>query len=297
MKLSQLVLVVALAAVTSFGVVKVAGSGANGVAQDTKKETAFERVMTTNTLKCAYLVAAPQLTRDPNTGELSGLSYDIMVEAAKRLNLTVEWTEEVSFATFAEGLKTKRYDAFCFTAYRWSPWARIVEYARPVYFSTTDVYVREDDTRFDGNLAAINDPAVTVATIDSSGGHFLRNEQFPQSKNYSMAADTNLSLVLEALATNKADVTISNPLVAMPYLVANPGKVRRVRDVSSLRAYGHAFSFAKGEQDLRNMFDVVFDEMLTDGTINKILDKYEKITNSFIRIKSPVAPAPEKETP
>ncbi|MGE4351181.1 MAG: transporter substrate-binding domain-containing protein [Bdellovibrionales bacterium] len=278
---------IALIFVVSWGAARLGQESAEGPDQATQpsKESAFNRVVRTKILRCSYLVASPQFTREPNSGKLGGISYDSMTEAAKRLGLTVEWTEETSFMTFAEGLKTGRYDAFCFTAYRWSPWAKIVEYSRPLYYSTTDVYVRADDHRFDGKLEAINAPNVTVSTVDSSGSQFLRGECFPKTKNYSMASDTNLSLVFEAVATNKADVTISNPLVAMPYLVANPGKVRRLEDVPSLRAYGHAVSFAKGEQDLRAMFDIAFDEMITDGTMDKILDRYEAIPNSFIRAR------------
>ncbi|MDD3182558.1 MAG: transporter substrate-binding domain-containing protein [Alphaproteobacteria bacterium] len=286
MKLAQIALVIVLSAATAFTVGKYA---APTVQQTQAKETAFERVMRTGTLRCAYLVMPPQFARDPNTKEMSGLSYDVVMEASKRLKLNVDWVEEVNFMTIVEGYKTGRYDSFCFSGYRWTPWARDMEYTIPLFYSTTDAYVRADDHRFDADLMAINDPSIkVVVSDDGEASTFIRADVFPKSSSYSLPVNVDHSLMLESVATRKADVALFNPLEGMPYLVANPGKLRRVEGHAPIRAYAHTLSFAKGEQNLLSMFNVVLDEMITDGTINKIIDKYETIPNSFIRVKSPV---------
>ena len=76
-------------------------------------------------------------------------------------------------------------DAFCLTTYRWSTLARVFDYTDPVFYSTTDAYVRGDDTRFDKDLAAINNNQITVAVIDGEGGENIRHEDFSASKSYS----------------------------------------------------------------------------------------------------------------
>jgi len=91
------------------------------------KELTFDRVMRTNTLRCGYVVLPPQFIQDPKTGHFSGVAYDVVMEVAKRLQLKVEWTEQVNFATVGEGLKAGRYDAFCLTTYRWSNLARVFD--------------------------------------------------------------------------------------------------------------------------------------------------------------------------
>jgi ABC-type amino acid transport substrate-binding protein len=252
------------------------------------KESAFDRVMRTNTLRCGYVVIPPQFTLDPKTGQMSGVAYDVVMEAAKRLHLKVEWTEQVNFATVGAGIASGRYDAFCLTTYRWSTLARVFDYTDPIFYSTTDTYARAGDNRFDNNLSAINDPKITVATIDGEGGEVIYNEDFPHAKDYSMPQDTDMSMLLNVVASSKADVTFENPLMAMPFLVANPGKVKRVPAANPIRAYAHALAFGKGEQELVSTFNVVLDEMRNSGAIDKILDKYEAIPHSFIRVKSPV---------
>ncbi len=258
------------------------------VLQAAEKESAFDRVMRTNTLRCGYVVIPPQFTLDPKTGQFSGITYDIITEVAKRLHLKVEWTEQVTFATMAEGIQTGRYDAFCLTTYRWAPMARVFDYTDPIFYSTVDAYVRANDNRFDKDLKVINDGKITIATIDGEGAETIRTEDFPSAKVYSMPQDTDMSMLLEAVTTKKADVTFANPLMAMPYLLARPGAVKRVEGHNPIRAYAHALAFGKGEQKLMSTFNIVLDEMRNSGVIDQILDKYEQIPHSLVRVKSPV---------
>ena len=294
MKLSHLALVVALSAVTAFAVGKYTAAPAPSAA---KQETAFERVMRTGTLRCGYAVMPPHIVRDPNTGNMSGLSYELMNEAAKRLNLTANWSEEVTFSNLAEGFKSKRYDALCVAGYRWVPMARALEYSVPLFYTTTHAYARADDLRFDNNLQAIDDPTVKIVITDGAeASSFIRSELFPHSGAYSVPGNQEQSFLLEAVATRKADIALFNVMEAMPYLVSNPDKLRRIPAENSLKAFAHAFSFGKGEHALTSMFDVALTEMLTDGTIDKILDKYEAIPDSFVRIKSPITYHEKTET-
>lgn len=280
MKLSYVALTVLLSAFTAFGVMKFAAPTATAE----KKETAFKRVMRTGTLNCGYIVMPPQLIRDPNTGTFSGVAFDIMTEAAKRLNLSLKWKEEVSFQTVAEGLKTGRYDSFCFTSYRWSPAARVMEYTQPLYFSTTNIYTHIDDTRFDSDTQNINTAETKIATIDGEASTFIQKTDYPKASVISLPQSTDFSLLLETVATRKADLTFSNPLMVMPYLAANPNKVKRIDGTKPLRTYAHAFAFQKGEHNLTSMFNLVLQNMLDDGTVDTILDTHEVIPNSFVRV-------------
>jgi len=173
-----------IAAIVAFFVVFFMGKmGPHPENAPIKQETAFERVMRTNTLRCGYMLLPPQLIRDPNTKQFSGVAYDLINEAAKILGLKVEWTEEVNFSTVAEGLKSERYDSLCLTAYRWGPSARVMEYTNPIFYSTTNVYVRANDTRFDNDLNLINDENVTIATIDGEAAQFIKESDFPKGKH------------------------------------------------------------------------------------------------------------------
>lgn len=289
MKKSQIVSLVMLVFLAAWAGTRFGAVSLNEGGSSAGKETAFDRVIRTNTLRCGYLVMPPQFVRDPNTGGFSGISYDIAQQAATRLGLNVEWVEEVNFMTVAEALKAGRIDALCFTSYRWLPAEKAMDYSTPLFYSTTKAYVRADDNRFDADLSAVNDPQTTVATLEGEASVTIRDEMFPKSKAFSLPANTDYSLVMETLRTGKADIVFSNPIMVMPYLVANASVVKVADQGHPVRIYSHAFSFAKNEQSLLNMFNAAFDEMIADGTMNKILDKYETIPDSFVRIAQPVA--------
>ena len=249
-----------------------------------ERESAYERVMRTNTLRCAYIILPPEFTKDVNTGAYGGLSTELVTQAAKRLNMKVEWVEEVNFQTAAPGLKTGRYDAVCFTFYRYSQAAPVADYSIPLFYSSTGVYVRTDDARFDSGISSLDDPAVTLATIDGEMSQFIAAENFPHAKTLSLPQMTDLSQMLENVVSKKADAAFVNNPVAEGYLKANPGKLKEIKLGRPLRVFSHGFMFPKGEYDLVKMFDLTLQEMHDHGAIEEIMKKYDPAGHTYMRV-------------
>ena len=59
-------------------------------------ESAFDRVMRTNTLRCGYWNWAPLFSVDTATEQQSGIFYDLMAYIGPAMGLKVEWTKEVT---------------------------------------------------------------------------------------------------------------------------------------------------------------------------------------------------------
>lgn len=251
------------------------------------KETAYERVIRTGTLKCGYILIPPETMKDINTGEMSGIAFDIATEAAKRLGLKVEWAEEVNFLTMTEGLKNNRYDAVCFSLYRYSSNAREADFSAPLFYSGTGVFVRQKDNRFDANLTSINSTDTTIATIDGEMSQFLASESFPKAKTLSMPQSTDLTQMMLAVETKKADVAFVNGIVAKGYLSANPGKLKNIAELRPLRIFSHGFMYAKGQYDLTRMMDIALSEMHDNGIIQNIINKYDPKGTSYIPVAKP----------
>lgn len=90
------------------------------------KESAYDRVIRTGTIRCGYAISPPVMVQDPNTKKLSGLDYDLWQEIGKDLGLKIEFVEEAGWGNFIEGLRSNRYDAFCTELWpdpEW-PWVR-----------------------------------------------------------------------------------------------------------------------------------------------------------------------------
>jgi len=60
------------------------------LAADKEKESAFDRVMRTKTLRCGYTIYPPFFSKDPNTGEFSGLFHDFTEQIGKELGIKIE---------------------------------------------------------------------------------------------------------------------------------------------------------------------------------------------------------------
>lgn len=101
-------LLVLLTPMWLIGCKSVSTGGTNSAATST-----YDRVISTGTIRCGYIPYPPGSFKDPNTGKLTGVFVETMEEAARRLDLKVQWTEEVGWATMIEGLQTNRYDMVC----------------------------------------------------------------------------------------------------------------------------------------------------------------------------------------
>jgi polar amino acid transport system substrate-binding protein len=254
------------------------------IAFSARAETAWERVEKTRTLRCGYIILPPEFVKDVNTGKFSGVAYDVTNEIAKRLGLKVEWTEEVTFPTMAEGLKAGRYDALCFTLYRNTQRALVMDFTMPLFATPTLTFARHGDTRFDHNLAAIDNASVTIATVDGEMSSIIAKDQFPKAKTHSLPQTTPLSDMLLSVASGKADVTFINAAAAMPYLEKNPDTLHLVALDRPVNLYSHGLAMGLGEHTLKSALNVALAEMIDQGELDRILDQYEKAPGALYRL-------------
>jgi ABC-type amino acid transport substrate-binding protein len=97
--------------VLALGVFALAGCNSSATAT-AKQETAFQRVLRTGEVRCSYIPYPPYCIKEPNTGKLSGVFVDVMEKIGEKLQLKVNWVEEVGWGTIFEGLGSGRHDVF-----------------------------------------------------------------------------------------------------------------------------------------------------------------------------------------
>ncbi len=248
------------------------------------KESVYERVMRTQTIRCGYGDWPPFIIKDPNSGQMSGIFYDYMAALGEALHLRIEWAEQVNPSDFIEAIKTGRVDGVCASIWPNAARAREIDFVRPIYYSPMYVYARADDSRFDNNLLVINDPSVTVVTQDGEMASLIVETDFPKAKTLRITQQASLADFFVNIATGKGDVTFSNPTTLALYNAQNPGKVKRVPASTPIRVFGGTIAIAHGQDDFRRMLDLATEELLSNGMIEKILAKYEKTPGEFLRV-------------
>lgn len=278
MKISQMAMVVLISAVVALAIGYMMPRGGNGGAS--VKESAYERVMRTGTLRCGYIIYPRLSERDLNTGKMSGIAPDLMEEIGKQLSLKIEWTEEMTFASAFDGLNAGRYDAACFPFTQTPGRARVNEFTLPVLYAPYYLYARAKDYRFDNHYERVNDKAVKVAILEGEMSQTVKAEMFANAATVSLPAMAEVSQVLMQVDTGKADVAMTEPSSAEPFLVNNPGKLRRVAG-PSLRMQAGGLSVGVGEEKLKSLLNTTIRSMLDNGILQRILDKNTTMPDQF----------------
>jgi polar amino acid transport system substrate-binding protein len=249
-------------------------------------KSVYDRVIESGKIRASYANYPPYCIKDPNSGELSGIFVDVLDEVGKRLGLKIEWVEEVGWGAIFEGLNSDRHDIFGAGIWRNSSRGKVGDFSRALFYNVILVYGRANETRFK-SLNDINKPDVRIATMDGAIEDIIASTDFPAAKKVSIPQLNPWSDVLLNITSGKADLTFGGPSAVNLYLEKNPGTLKALFPDKPIRVFANTFAFKLGEPKFKAMLDACLEELLNDGTIEKILRKYEKQTGEFWRIAPP----------
>jgi ABC-type amino acid transport substrate-binding protein len=241
----------------------------------------YSQIVSTKTIRCGYVVAPPYTTRDPNSGKLSGLSFETMETAAKQAGYKLIWAEEVGWATMIEGLQTRRYDMVCSGVWINSARAQFADFTIPVFYNAINAYARVDDSKFDPNLqptarySSFNRPDVTIATMDGEISATIADESFPQARRLAIPQGTDVSQLLLNVVDRKADVTFVEPYTGTQFIKKNPGTLRDISSDQPIRIYPYSYMVPKGGYALQGLMDGMLSEVINSGELDQLITKYD----------------------
>ncbi len=255
----------------------------------TAPQTAYEHILQTGTVRCAYIVYTPYFIRDPNTGKMSGIFYDIMEEIGKNAGLKIEWTEEVGYDNIFAGLDAKRFDVFAGGLWPSSARAKSGSFTTPAFYSIITAWARADENRFQ-NLEGINDPATRITAIDGALEDIIARTDFPQAQKVSLPQMTPFGLNFQNIVDHKADITFAEPSVVNEFLKTHEGTLKQISPDKPLRIFGNSLVIGHGEDALKALMNEAMQEAVLSGAVDKILKKYEEKPGLFLR---PIKPYQE----
>lgn len=250
------------------------------------KESAYDRVMRTGTIRCGYWVFPPLLIRDANTNKMSGAYVDYVEALGKALDLKIEWTTEINLGTYLQDLNQGKFDAECGTGWPNALRGKQVEYATPVGYLPMYLYAKADNTAFDRQLEKANQPDVRFAGHDGGTNTLGHDRFFPKSTLISIPGDSPFTEPLDMIRYGKADITMMASIEAQEYMAHNPKSVRRVIS-DPLRVIPLCLTVPAGEFRFINMINTATQELLYDGTINFLYKKYDIPSDIVLRVANP----------
>jgi len=246
------------------------------LAADKEKESVYDRVMRTGTIRCGYWNWEPVFFHDMKQGGFRGIFFDVMNELAKASDLKVEWTQEVRFADLVTDLEMEKIDAVCAGTWPSALRGKRLIFSDSVLYIPINAYVRADDRRFDRNMAAANAPAVKIAAMDGEMSSEIRNTDFPASTVVSIPqmAGSGTELLLQ-VETGKADMTFTDSVNGVEYMKGNPGKIRAGETVTPVRIMGNTIALKGDEVRLKLFFDTALEQLHNSGAVERILKTYD----------------------
>lgn len=232
-----------------------------------------EGALINNELRVGYIVYPPLLTRDAKTGELSGISYDLVEEIAAELGFTTNWVEEVGWGTAIEGLSTGRYDIL--GTQMWPNEAR----EKKAVFSIAPMdsvvypYVKAGDDRYSSDLTKINSPENRIVSLDGEMGVFITQEDYPNATLNTLPQLSSYAEIFLNIVQNKADLTFAEPSTAEDFLSSNPGTIERVGNIP-VRSFGNSFAFDKQNTELYSLWNKALNNVMKGNMVQTTLEKY-----------------------
>jgi len=269
-----------ISALVAYGVVQYSGS--KKATDTTIAETAYTRVMRTHTIRCGYSVRYPHIMKDPNSGKLSGVSYDYMQALGEKLSLKIEWVQEAGLGEMVQDLKVHKYDAFCTFVWPTAGRAREIDFIAPAARVPVLPYARKDDMRFDGSLAKMNSPMVRFVVIDGYAQTRMVSDQFPNAQKISLPETSSPDVPFQNVLANKGDIVLAEPPFAAEFNRKN-GEVVRLIPGITLADFPESIAIPGNEYQLQRMLSLATDELVNNGTMKKIFQSYG-VENFFISI-------------
>lgn len=203
-------------------------------------------------------------------GELAGIDADLADEAFGRMGyepvyLLLKWSEKDSF--LKEGVIDCIWDSFSINGredeYLWSD---------PYMESWECVAVNEDSEI--QTLAELD--GKKIAALDGTRAEeiLLKEEKFPQLSPEGIYSFQYMEECLSALRQGYTDAAVGDRLYIQRYMNNYPGRFRILEE--NLETSDLAVAFAKdGDQELVDRLNQTLKEMKEDGTIDRILAKYQ----------------------
>lgn len=280
MKPLQIIMTIILSVVISLGISHYLNASKDAVSE-TAKESVFDRVMRTNTLRCGYAIATPWTMIDPNTKQISGVNYDITNAIAQKIGLKVDWVEETGWGVAEQGLAADRYDMLCGNVCIDPRRARAATFSTPFLHIPLVAIVRADDHRFDSGLKSINSPDVKIGVKNGHVFEFTANEKFPLAQKVYANDISDDTEFFEMLKDKKIDIAFSGQVTVDLYNEKNPGIIRSLDE--PVRFCNGAFMLPLGDTKLKNLVDNAITELNSSGQIEEILSHFTKIDPHYIR--------------
>lgn len=246
----------------------------------------YSQILDSGKIKVGYISYPPSFIVHPD-GSKSGIFYEVMEKIGQNLGLEIIYQEEVTWDGMIESIKQGKVDLIVTGIWPTSQRGKHVDFATPLFYSVVKAYTAFGNDEFDNNLNRINSSNVIISTIDGEMTSIIADFDFPKAKQQSVSQLTGVSQTLLEIKSKKADVTFVEPAIAMEFASKNPNSIQEIRGIKPLRIFPNSMLLPKGEEELKSTINIAIEELINNGFVDQVIEKYQKYPNSFYKVNQP----------
>lgn len=235
----------------------------------------MEHITTSKNLRCSFTNYPPGLIEDQNTGQFSGVFYDLITEYAAENGWGLEWVEETGYGVIAEGLNSGRFDIFIAPVWPTTERLTTLSFTTSVYTSAVGLWVRGDDLEQVQSPDIKNNSFFRVAVKEGDISESIANADYPIWRKVRVPQLTDTDELLRFVAQGDADATF-----AEPYLVELFNQISEVKLVNAardpVRTFDNCFAIAQNSVELKDSLNHFIARKVEEGKVAELLNTYAK---------------------
>lgn len=243
----------------------------------------LEKIRTTGVLRCGYFVEPPYLEYDQSAKKPVGIIPDLLDAVAKYADIKIEWTQELALGSMIEDLNLGKFDMVCGSLFYNPVRSKRALLLEPFAYAPVYAVVRSDETRLTETLGNLNDSDLVVTALDGEGPTLTAQARFPKPKRFSLPQQSDVSMLMETVASKKADVTFVSPQVFFNYDKSHPGKLKILSHQHPMMISPVSFMVREDAQDMANFINQSIQFLDGLGILDEIYAKYDPTGKLFLR--------------
>ena len=239
----------------------LAGTPATAAAQEL-----LAQVKSRGTLRVANTQTTPPWSLRDEKNQVIGYDADVAQELAKRLGVAKIEFIQGTFQTFIPGVQTDKWDIVISGQTITEERKQQVDFSEPYEVNGVSIFVAQSNT--------------TIKTLDDLKGKRIAataggtQEKFARERipNAEVKSYENATLALTDVALGRADAYLGSRFVGAYLAEKNALKVKPTPGFIEREV--NAMSFKKGEPAFKAAVDRALTEMITDGSLSRISQKW-----------------------
>jgi len=235
------------------------------------QQDSFDRIVADGRITACYVTWPPSVTKDPNTGEVSGFIIDMFGKIANDASLKVDYVES-TWGGFPADLNSGRCDVGVAGIYPLISRSTSVSFTRPYLYSGNGVVKRTGDSRFK-SVSDLNQKGVKVAVIQGEYGHIYAKKYLPNAELVVLEKGADPTMPIISVSSGQADAGMSLSDVIGEYVKLHP----EVQDINGGKPFATepaTFAVRHGDLKLKNFLDNGLSYLESTGYTEAAVRKY-----------------------